>query len=110
MNEEPQITETPAIPPKKPRRQYRKRRVNARREPRQAPAAKPPATGEFAGLSPTECCDSCYDTGTCAISGDICVHPFKGGLQSAHQTKPDVVRKFSRAKRLLRNLKIELRE
>lgn len=108
MSEEPHVvTDEPIAPPKKPRKQRRRAKARA---PRPAPAAKPPTTGEFAGLSPTECCDSCYDTGICAISGDICVHPFKGGLQSAHMMKPDIVRKFSRAKRMLRNMKIELRE
>lgn len=117
MSEELQAAdETPIVPPKKPKRKYqRRRRLIQARAPREARPAvsapiQAPSAGELSGLSPNDCCDSCYDTGICAISGDVCVHPFKGGLQSSHQMKPDVVRRFNRAKRILRNMKIELRD
>jgi len=99
----------PANEPKpkpKPKRRYTRRVY----KPRVTRAAAPAETGELAGLSPTDCCEACYEAGICCISGDVCVHPFKGGLQSKHQMNPDVVRRFSRAKRMLRHQKIELQD
>jgi hypothetical protein len=58
------------------------------------------APDEFTGLSVDSCADGCSVAG-CVISGDICVHPYKGGLQSAHMMKPPVLKKFAAAKRQL---------
>jgi hypothetical protein len=53
---------------------------------------------EFPGLTIYECPSACRAE-RCCISGDgVCTHPLKGGLHSAHQTRPDVLRRYARAK------------
>lgn len=56
---------------------------------------------EFAGLTVATCCDGCKP-GACVISGDEwCVHPRNSFLQTFHQTKPEVVARYTRAKKML---------
>lgn len=63
---------------------------------------------EFPGLSPTECCDDCRME-KCVITGlGLCGHPLKGGLQPALMMRPDVVNRFTRAKKVLAHAKIDL--
>ena len=96
----PDQNETPNPKPK--RKQTRRRKVSAA-APKQAPA-------EFAGLSPTDCCNDC-DKKHCVISGvDVCGHPMKGGLQAAQMGEADTVKRYQRAKRFLANAKLELRD
>lgn len=54
---------------------------------------------EFPGLTTKDCCDNCGPN--CAISGDVCVHPYKGGLHAKHMMAPEIFQKFQRAKRQL---------
>jgi len=102
MTDEPQ-TEAP-----KP---AKKRVVKKRKVARAAPAAKaePKSANPFAGISPSECCDSCNES-KCAISGiNVCAHPMKGGLQSAQMRDPEALKRFNRAKAALKDQMIDLR-
>lgn len=98
-------TETPPPPPapkqKRHKRAYRKRAA----APKAQPALKIPA--EFAGMDTTSCCTACGPKG-CIISGDMCVHPMKGGLQTSHMTRPDVVARYGRAKKAMAQAKLDL--
>lgn len=77
---------------------------------KRALAAKPfVAPDEFAGMTATECCDACFEKGECIISGSICVHPNKGGLQAALMRNPSVLAKFQRAKKALEHQIVDLR-
>lgn len=98
------MTETPTPAPKP--KQRRAKRAN-RRKPAAAaqPTLKIPA--EFAGMDTTSCCTACGPKG-CIISGDMCVHPMKGGLQTSHMTKPDVVARYGRAKKAMAQAKLDL--
>lgn len=91
------MTETPA-PAEKPKRKYqRKNRVAAK------PAAVP---SEFAGMSPTDCCDGCGPK-HCVISGiGVCAHPFKGGLQAELRGDAKAMSRYLRAKEALGEAKI----
>jgi hypothetical protein len=72
-------------------------------------AAKPPASGPFAGLTVTDCCDGCDAMG-CVISGkSYCGHPRKGGLQSREIQDPAALKRLQRAKRILGEQMLELR-
>lgn len=94
------MTETPSAPPK-PKRKY----VVRRKATKPVEKAPPP---EFAGLSPTDCCNACTAS-KCVISGiGICSHPMKGGLQSALMIRDDVMRRYNRAKVFLAKAKIDL--
>lgn len=88
--------------PPKPKRKYRRRKPA--RAPRAAAAAKPSppsADGEFAGLTPMNCCDDC-NPAKCVITGHfVCGHPHKGGLQAADMMKPETLQRFNRAKKYL---------
>lgn len=61
---------------------------------------------DLAGLTPMECPYACNPTSGCVITGSICGHPFKGGLQGALQAKPEVVARFQKARAMLHNKKI----
>jgi hypothetical protein len=94
------MTETPAPAPAKTRRK-------AARKEKTAAAAKP---NPFEGLTPADCCNGCSPE-RCVISGmNVCAHPYKGGLQSALQSKPDVLKRHRAARRFLAHAKIELGE
>jgi hypothetical protein len=56
-------------------------------------------TSEFDGLTTTSCAAACGPI--CVISGDICIHPHKAGMQAAHLMKPDVMDRYAAAKRML---------
>lgn len=86
----------------------RTKRKYTRRKPVSAkPAAqKAPETSEtpsfLAGITPGangDCCIAC--DGTCIITGDICGHPHKSGIQPMHKMKPDVLRRYNQAKQEL---------
>jgi hypothetical protein len=79
----------------------------ARHEAMAAPHADIRGAVSFTGLTSTTCCDECYRTGKCVISGDICVHPNKTGLQAVHQRKPEAVARFAEAKKLLAHIKVD---
>ncbi len=90
------MTETNTSAPK-PKRKYT-RRAAAKKVSK--PAAAP---SEFAGLTQADCCEACNVT-RCVFSGNnICMHPFKGGLHAAQLRDPDIIRRFNRAKALLKN-------
>jgi hypothetical protein len=55
--------------------------------------------GEFAGLTTTSCAAACGPT--CVISGDICIHPHKAGMQAAHLMRPETMERYAAAKRML---------
>jgi len=71
------------------------------------PAPAPPvvrhsgSTDPLAGLSRTECCIGCHD-GHCVITGiNVCGHPQKGGLQPTLMMQPDVLSRYTAAKKRL---------
>jgi hypothetical protein len=86
----------------KPKRTYKRRK--------RAAVAKPAAPkAEFAGLTATDCCEGCGPE-RCVISGiGVCAHPLKGGLQSAQMSKPDMLARYNRAKKVLARAKLDLR-
>lgn len=99
------MTETPAaaaIPKAKPK----KRHARANKRPAPPPAAKPPSI--LAGLTITDCATGCFETGKCVISGSVCAHPGKGGLQISLQT-PETIQRFNEAKRAIGQAKLDLR-
>ena len=80
------------------------KRAKKKAKPR---AAKPVAApSEFAGLTAGECANACYDKGACCITGGVCAHPSKCGLQSAFSGNSAVVAKFERAKKHIAHQKI----
>ena len=96
-------TETPAAPkPEKKKRKPGRPRAAAR------PVEKAP--DELEGLTATDCCDGCKIDRCVITRAGICAHPLKGGLQSAFQTNPDIVKRFGRAKHFLRKAKLSLGE
>lgn len=102
------IEETAA---KKPARRKPARRKKAAAKPR-APAAPPPlkTSAEFPGLTARDCCETCGPR--CVISADgsgICSHPNKGGVRAADMSNPTVVARGSRAAKLLKHQKIEIK-
>lgn len=97
---------TPTETPKPKRKYVRRKRVRA--APVAAAAVKVPK--EFEGLTPTECCDACHDKGICIISGGICAHPMKGGLQSAYQGNSEIVKRYRRAKNAMADAKLDLQK
>ena len=105
------MTETPAaeIPAVKPKKPAKKRHARANRRPAAAP---PPAAEKapsiLAGLTITDCATACFETGKCVISGSICAHPGKGGLQVSLQT-PETLQRFNQAKRVIGQAKLDLR-
>lgn len=72
------------------------------------PARKIAPETIFDGLTPDACCTAC-GTGICIISGDICVHPYKGAMQASHRMKPKVIARFEGARKHLRHQAIESR-
>lgn len=93
-----ETTEAPAVKKKV------KRHARANKPPAAAP--KPPSI--LAGLTITDCATACYKDGKCAISGSVCAHPGKGGLQVALQT-PETIQRFNEAKRVIGQAKLDLR-
>jgi hypothetical protein len=91
----PQVSEiSPQIEPKKLTRVEHKRSASI--------------PDELEGLTANDCCAACRPD-RCVISGAaICIHPFKSGIQSAFQTRPDVVERYNRAKKMLAHAKIDL--
>lgn len=64
---------------------------------------------DLAGLTEKECCAGCK-AGHCVISGTwVCSHPRKTALQSALMGKPDVLKRYERAKAKLDHQKISKR-
>jgi hypothetical protein len=92
-----------------------KKKTAKKRKP-QRRAAPPPAASpqkvpaEFAGLNAVECCNAC-NKDACVISGiNICSHPMKCGLQAGQMGDMEVVKRYGRAKKALKNLMIDLRD
>lgn len=54
----------------------------------------------FAGMTRTACAAGC-GTGGCTITGSVCAHPCKGGLQTALRDKPQIAERFRDARRFL---------
>lgn len=63
---------------------------------------------DLKGLSAQNCPYACNPQTGCVITGSICGHPFKGGLQTAFQTKPDVLRRFNTARAMLDGKVVQL--
>jgi hypothetical protein len=57
--------------------------------------------GEFDGLTTTSCAAACNPETGCVISGDICIHPHKAGMQAAHLMRPETMERFAAARRQL---------
>jgi hypothetical protein len=97
--------ETEANIPARPAKKRQKRKLASR-------AAAPPAAkadSPFAGITSMECCDGCHKDG-CVISGmNYCAHPFKGGLQAAQMNDQAALKRFNRAKAVLKDQMIDLR-
>jgi hypothetical protein len=62
---------------------------------------------DLTGISAQSCPYDCGPEG-CVITGSICGHPFKGGLQGALQSKPDVVANYQAARKMLHGQKLNL--
>lgn len=97
------MTETPEVPAAEPKKPVKKRHAHANKRP--APAAAKPSI--LAGLNITDCAAACFATGKCAISGSICAHPGKGGLQVSLQT-PENLKRLAEAKRMIGQAKLDL--
>lgn len=55
---------------------------------------------ELSGLTKTECALACSEEG-CNITGAICGHPCKSGLQSDYQGNPEIVGRYREARKLV---------
>lgn len=72
--------------------------------------APPRAATEFEGLTVTECCDDCSPKG-CIVSGTwYCAHPAKGGLQAKEKGDYAALKRFKRAKAVLKDAKLNLQQ
>jgi hypothetical protein len=98
------MTETPAEAPPAVKK---KRHARANRRRGRPLRAAPKMPVEFAGLTVKNCPDACAVAGKCIISGSICAHPHKGGLQATLQN-PDTLRRFEAAKAALGKRKLSL--
>lgn len=96
-------TETAVPPAPRKRKKAKAKRAAA---PKRAAEPKPPA-GVLDGITENDCPFECGPN--CAITRDICGHPNKGGLQAAHQSKPDVIRRFNEARKILSHIKVDKR-
>jgi hypothetical protein len=65
----------------------------------------PNAPAELAGLTSGNCPIACGPA--CIISGDICIHPHKGGLQAPHRMRPDVMRRYEQAVKMLKHMAVD---
>jgi hypothetical protein len=102
--------ELPTAPVPKPRKKpKRAKRVRAAVAKPKADEAKS-QDGELEGLTRTDCPFDCNEANCVITRIGFCGHPLKGGLQSALLSKPDVVRTYSKARRMLAHMKIESRE
>jgi len=89
--------------PKKKRAYHKSRR----KAPKVIEPAKP--TGEFEGLTPADCCFKCSMDKCVITHRNICAHPFKGGLQPAMMSDPEVLARYERAKRYLAHRTLDIR-
>ena len=62
-----------------------------------ATAPKPALAAHLSGLGPKTCATACSPEKGCAITGDMCGHPYQSGLQAVHKMKPDVLRRHAEA-------------
>ena len=102
------LSSAPDAPTPRKKRKYTRRKQTA-----DAPAAAqtldaPTAQDQkdFEGLTAATCCSACNPAG-CTITGDVCGHPYKSGLQAAHRMRPQVIDRYERAKRFLKHQAIE---
>ena len=56
---------------------------------------------KLSGISVLECPLACDPETGCVITGNICGHPNKSGLQSMHQKQAIVTRRYREARRVL---------
>jgi len=72
------------------------------------PAVTQPAADDafLIGMTDTACCRDCNESG-CVITGDVCGHPYKGGLHAKHQMQKDVVDRYARAKNFLKHQAVD---
>ena len=105
----------------KVKRPYRKRKLRPYKTPAQLKAPKDLSDNdrspgqvqfkELAGLTSGNCpiaCGKIVDgEPVCIISGDICVHPHKGGMQAKHRMHPDVMRRYEQAVKTLKHMAVE---
>jgi hypothetical protein len=73
----------------------------------QSPAPAKPV--HLDGLGPKTCASACNPEKGCAITGDMCGHPFQSGLQAVHKMKPDVIRRHAEALEHLEHLAVQRR-
>jgi hypothetical protein len=112
------VEQFPHPPPLKIKRPYHKRRRKKRATPQygtnpimpevralqkenEAKSADLMLRGLTSGNCPIACGPNCI------ISGDICVHPHKGGLQAPHRMRPDVMRRYEQAVKMLKHMAVE---
>ncbi len=78
-----------------------KRKYTRRKKAKPARIAAPKPTGEFAGLTVSDCCKACSPSG-CVISGrNYCAHPRKGGLQAVDLGNSEAVARLNRAVKMI---------
>lgn len=102
------MTEATEAETAKPKAKAKPKKRHARANKRDAAppaAAKPPSI--LAGLNITDCATGCVETGKCVISGSVCAHPGKTGLQISLQT-PETLKRFGEAKRMIGQAKLDL--
>lgn len=74
-----------------------------------AAAKKEVEIDELEGINELECPILC-EQGRCVITADShCGHPRKGGIQSVHQSRPEVIRRYNRARMMLAQVKDKAR-
>lgn len=76
-------------------------------EPKVTPMRQPDDL--FAGMTAAVCAGGCSEKG-CVITGDVCGHPYKSGLQAKHYMQKDVMARFERAKDFLKHQAIDKRK
>jgi hypothetical protein len=107
MTEQPEQN-GPALPPRL-KRAYRRRKLQLMPRDAKPRVAEPKPSKvdevEFAGLTVANCATRCGPL--CFITGNVCGHPYKGGLQAPHRMQPLVLERFERARRYLKQQAIE---
>lgn len=75
-------------------------------QPKVTPLPKPDAM--FDGMTATICASGCSEKG-CVVTGDVCGHPYKSGLQAKHYMQKEVMARYERAKDFLKHQAIDKR-
>lgn len=90
--------------PERKKRVVKKRRARRVAAPRLSAPAKETTKmdhPELEGINQGNCCFACAPATGCVITGSVCGHPYKGGLQAALQSKPDVIQRYNAARRII---------